>query len=196
MRFDPHSHGASRYDREAADAYHTIDPMCVETLLSVFPRFGDNSKILEPCAGRGHIVKALRDAGHTVVAQDLFAHDNPIIDDITPGQDVFDISSLAGFTHVVTNLPYNLQDKILKHLLPIAARDQVMVLTLTRAAWHLGASKRKQLVHRNPYFAGIVTLPRRPWWSDDRKAAPRFEFSWNIWESRPRGGYPFIIYPK
>lgn len=195
MRSDPHSHGASHYVREAADAYHTIDPMCVETLLKAWP-IDDYASIMEPCAGRGHIAQALIAAGHEVQAQDLHAHADPVMQGIKSNADAFDITSLAGFTHLITNFPYNLQDKMLAHLLPIAARDGVRVATLTRAAWHLGASKRKDLVHNNPYFAGIITLPRRPWWTEDRKAAPRFEFCWNIWDCRPRGARPFIIYPK
>jgi hypothetical protein len=186
--------GASRYEREDFDAYHTVDPMCLDALLAAIPIHRD-WRILEPAAGRGHLVKGLRDAGYRVDARDLIAHPDPLVDDIATGRNIMEIATLAGYDAVITNLPYNEQDALLAHLLPMAERRGVLVATLTRAPWHI-AKKRRALVHEHPNFEGIVMLPRRPWWSDERKAAPRHEFCWNVWGASPRCSlHPVIYYP-
>jgi hypothetical protein len=79
------------------------------------------------------LVSELRRLGFEVNAADLYAHEDPLVSDIATGVDVFDLESLRGYRSVVTNLPYGLQDAILKHLLPIAARDGCRVATLAHA---------------------------------------------------------------
>jgi hypothetical protein len=187
--------GAATYERLPLDKYFTVDPVCLAALLDTGVLNGA-SRIIEPAAGIGHLVEGLRGVGYTVEAQDIVAHPDPIVDDIIAPRSITEIDSLAGFDAVVTNLPYDTQDVLLKHLLPIAHRDGAMVCTLTRAAWHMAKARRK-LVHEDPYFLGVAHLPRRPWWSENRVASPRFEFVWNIWGAEKRQGErPVIFYPR
>jgi|SRR6478752_574596 len=193
--FDPVMVGPSKFERYSKDAYFTLDaPMCIDALIDAVG-FGPN--VLEPAAGRGHLVVELKGYGLSVTATDLHAF-KPIADDldIRTGYDLMAIDGLAGYDAIVTNLPYDQQDAMLRHLLPIAHRDQCAVAVLTRAAWHL-PKRRRALVHTDRYFQGVVTLPRRPWWSEDRSSAPRHDFVWCVWGSKPRGpGYhPEIFYP-
>jgi hypothetical protein len=194
-RADPKMLGASGFERIDADAYFTLDAsMCVEALLRAFP-LPPGIKIYEPAAGRGHLVQELREHGYDVTASDLLAHPDPLIDDIGTGLNILQIDDLSHYDIVITNLPYNTQDRLLQHLLPIAARDKTMVATLTRAPWHLAAS-RSGLVHYNKHFHGVVHLPRRPWWSEDRTSSPRHDFVWNLWTATPRlSQHPTIHYP-
>lgn len=196
MRNDPAMLGAAVNPRIPLDAYFTVDAdMCVKALVDAVPGLKKPGvRVLEPAAGMGHLALALyRQGVRDIVASDIMAYPNPLLKNIqTVG--IEKITSLKGFTHVVTNLPYDQQDKLLQHLLPIAARDGVTVMILTRAAWH-HAKRRKKLVHTNPNFAGIVHLPRRPWWSDERKSSPRHDFIWNIWGPQPMPTPPLIFYP-
>ena len=191
MRSDPVMVGASKFEREDFDAYFTIDPMCIEALCtSVRIPPGD---ILEPAAGRGHLVSELRMRNRSVVARDLVKHENPLVDDIAAGHNILDMKSLIGFGALITNLPYQTQDKLLEHILPIAARDKCMVAILTRAAWPI-AQRRSDLVHHNKNFHGIVHLPRRPWWSEVRTSSPRHDFVWCIWDAEPRQSERATLY--
>src|ERR1700722_17460572 len=88
--------------------------------------------ILEPRAGRGHMVRHLRYLGFVVLGVDLFAYADSLVPDMKTGVDIFDLESLAGYRFIVTNLPYREQAPILAHLLPIAARDGVRVAALSR----------------------------------------------------------------
>jgi hypothetical protein len=181
----------SRFARVENDKYLTIDadwiiPALCRTVYITGP-------ILEPCAGRGHMVVELRALGHKVDAADLYAHPGPLIPDIVTGIDVLERKSLAGYRYLVTNLPYQDQDEILAHVLPIAARDGCRVVVLARSEWS-SAKTRSRLVHGNPCFAGEVCLTKRPEWVRPAIASPRHWFSFFCWGWRPRarGQDPFL----
>lgn len=199
MRNDPAMLGASSFERLELDSYFTLDAeMAVQALLDtglLNPRL---DRILEPAAGRGHLVAELRRRGFTVAATDIVAHGDPLVPDIAAGVDLAGITEdvLRPHSAVVTNLPYDTQDELLERLLRAAHRVGVTVATLTRASWHIAAA-RKSLVHDNPYFLGVAHLPRRPWWSAERTASPRHEFVWCIWSGQPRTTRrPAIFYPR
>jgi hypothetical protein len=173
----------SRFERFGNDEYLTIDAYWIAPAL--IRAFGLEGPILEPCAGRGHLVVELRVLGFEVHAADLFPYPDPLVDDIAIGTDVFNIDSLAGYSFVVTNLPYKDQNAMLRRLLPIAARDGCHVAVLTRSEW-ASAARRRALVHTNLYFAGEVRLTKRPVWVRPVIKAPRHYFSWLIWSPEPR----------
>ena len=123
----------TRWNRAANDAYFTIDaPWIIPALLSkvkiVVP-------VLEPAAGVGHLVRELRRGyGLEVIANDLYAYEEPLVPDIGV-RDIQTIDSLQGFKFVITNLPYRDQDKLGAHLVALGARDGCGVALLTRAEW-------------------------------------------------------------
>ena len=173
----------SRFERFDQDEYFTIDAgWIIPALCCAVPVKGP---ILEPCAGRGHMVRELRELGFVVRGADLYAHADALVPDIKSGADVFDLKSLAGYRFIVTNLPYREQAAILAHLLPIAARDGVRVAVLARSEWS-SAAARRALIHENAQFAGEVRLTKRPEWVRPAIASPRHWFSWFVWSSEPR----------
>ena len=181
----------SRFERFERDEYFTIDADWIIPALLRAVRI--EGPIFEPCAGRGHLVVELRALGFEVDAADLFPYPDPLVPDITIEADVFDIDSLDGYQFVVTNLPYETQNTILAHLLPIAARDGCSVATLARSEWR-SAKDRGALVHDNPRFLGEVALTKRPVWVRPVKKSPRHWFSFFCWSARPRaaGQDPFL----
>jgi hypothetical protein len=173
----------SRFERFDADGCFTIDADWIIPALCRAVRM--EGPILEPCAGRGHMVVDLCALGLTVHAADLFAYADPLVPDLPTGVNVFKLKSLAGYRFVVTNLPYRAQDAILSHVLPIAARDGCYISVLARSEWS-SAKARRTLVHDNPRFAGEVVLTKRPVWVRPPIASPRHWFSWFVWSPKPR----------
>jgi hypothetical protein len=173
----------TRFERFECDGYFTLDADWI--VLALCRAVKVEGLILEPCAGRGHMVYALRALGFTVRAADLYPYEAPLVPDITVGADVFELQSLAGYHFVVTNLPYREQAAILAHLLPIAARDGAHVAVLARSEWS-SAKTRRALVHENARFAGEVRLTKRPEWVRPAIASPRHWFSWFVWSPEPR----------
>jgi hypothetical protein len=173
----------SRFERLERDGYFTIDSDWIIPALCRAVRV--EGPILEPCAGRGHMVRELRKLGYVVHAADLYAYADTLVPDTKTGADVLDLKSLAGYRFIVTNLPYREQAAILAHLLPIAARDGVSVAVLARSEWS-SAAARRALIHENAQFAGEVRLTKRPEWVRPAIASPRHWFSWFVWSSEPR----------
>jgi hypothetical protein len=118
-------------------AYFTIDaPWVIPALLSKVKIVGP---VLEPAAGAGHLVRELRRGyGLEVIASDLHAYEEPLIPDIV----ICDLRSLAlnGFQWVITNLPYQEQDKLAAHLVALGAREGCSIALLTRAEWIVAGS--------------------------------------------------------
>ena len=173
----------SRFKRLDLAEYFTIDAGWIIPALCCAVQV--EGPILEPCAGRGHMVRELRALGFDVRAADLHAYPDSLVPDIKTGADIFELKSLADYRFVVTNLPYREQAAILAHLLPIAARSGAHVAVLARSEWS-SAKARRALVHENPWFAGEVRLTKRPEWVRPAIASPRHWFSWFVWSSEPR----------
>jgi hypothetical protein len=179
------------YARVEADAYFTLDaPWIVPALLDHVPISG---RVLEPAAGRGHLVRELRAQGLEVAAADLHVHEHPLVDLIEIGLDVRNLRSLSPYSWLITNFPYKLQDEILHRLLPIAARDQCGLAILTRHQW-LCAQRRRDIVHEHPNFAGQIVLTSRPVWIEGTRGGAKEDYTWCIWwpEPRPARVAPFL----
>jgi hypothetical protein len=185
----------SRFARIERDGYFTIDADWIVPALCRAVHV--EGPILEPCAGRGHMVVELRTLGFEVDAADLYEYEDPLVTEIVTGADVFDLDSLSGYRFVVTNLPYEDQVAILAHILPIAARDGCSVAALARSEWR-SAQRRSELVHDNPRFAGEVVLTKRPIWVRPVIKSPRHWFSWYVWSAVPRASDrdPFLRFAK
>jgi hypothetical protein len=149
----------TRFERFAVDDYFTNDAHWI--VRALLHSTAIVSPILEFAAGLGHIVVELGRSGFTVVASDLYAHPNPLIDDIATGVDIFDLDSLVAYRWVVTNLPYREQGEILRHILAIAARDGCSVAILARSEWR-SAGDSRALIHANSHFAREIALKSGP----------------------------------
>ena len=97
----------SRFERFERDGYCTLDADWIIPALCRAVQV--EGPILEPCAGRGHMVRELRALGFVVRGADLFAYADSLVPDIKTGADIFELKSLADYRFVVTNLPYREQ---------------------------------------------------------------------------------------
>jgi hypothetical protein len=92
----------SRFKRFDRDEYFTIDAGWIIPALCCAVQV--EGPILEPCAGRGHMVRELRAHSFVVRGADLYAYADPLVPAIVTGADIFDLKSLAGCRFIVTNL--------------------------------------------------------------------------------------------
>jgi hypothetical protein len=182
------------YDRLPGDAYFTLEaPWIVPALLNHVRIAG---RVLEPCAGRGHLVAELRKRGLEVAARDLVAHEDPLVGDIETPLDMDAITSLAGFDWVVTNPPFTRLDERVGHLLRLCVRDNCNLALLLRQEW-TAPERRGALIHDNPNFAGMIILTARSRWIEDRsKDSPRHHFVWAVWTAAQRaaGGRTWLMF--
>lgn len=183
----------STFERLDRDGYHTIEAdWILSALLKNAPVAG---RVLEPAAGRGHLVVELRKHGLEVTARDLHAHPDPLIDDIEVPCDLDGLASLEGFDWLVTNLPFTDLDRRIARLLELCVRDGVGLAVLARLEW-LPPAKRAALVHQHRHLTSIVMLTRRPRWIEGPGLSPRHNFCWIVWSARPRpaSAHPSVFF--
>ena len=134
----------------------------------------------------------LKRAGLIVDSFDIRAYENPLVPDIGLG-DIRKLESLAGFSWVVTNLPYGDLEELAEILVKLGTRDRCNVALLVHAEWPI-AKARRSLIQSHPWFHGIVQLTSRPRWVERTKdsGSPRHNFCWCVWGVQPRQGDAWI----
>jgi hypothetical protein len=165
------------------DMYET-PPIAVEALLhpETLPL-----TVWEPAAGRGAIVSALRDRGHTVIASDIFNYGFPldfVADFLTT------LLPPKGCGAIVTNPPYQIATEFIRHALDLVPR----VYLLLRLAF-LESIRRTEILEQRGLARVLVfrrRLPRmhRDSW-DGPRASSAIPFAWVCWRRDHRG--PAIV---
>jgi hypothetical protein len=129
----------SRFARREGDGYLTLDaPWIVPALLSALTVEGP---VLEPAAGRGHLLLTLKHAGLAVTSLYL--------------RRIRALTSLKGFAWTITNLPYCDLGALAEWLIDLHARDRRATALLVRAE-SIVPRARRALVHAHPHFAGVL----------------------------------------
>lgn len=122
----------AKNERDPNDFYAT-DPTALNVLLDS-NKIELSHKVLEPCAGLGHLSKRLKERGHEVISWDIIQRDFPLdwVGDFTTNENI------PQDCDILTNPPFDL-------ILPIA----------THALKHLGDSHRLILFLKIQSLEGI-----------------------------------------
>lgn len=172
------AHGEAGYPREAFDFYPT-EPWVTRALCQAV-RFGagpgvGRTWILEPACGDGRMVDELRYAGYWVDASDLADHGVG-----KTGVDFLTAKPEQEYAAIVTNPPFgSLARRFIVCALELMRPQRGMVAMLQRHDFD--APKTNWPLFKPPYAMKLI-LPRRPRWSDEDKASPRFPYAWYIWD--------------
>ena len=179
--------GESKYERINNDAYWTPE-WCTQVLLD---NIKFNQCIWEPACGKGNISKILEENNYLVWSSDL--NDYNFGDKNLNFFTVTDNKNWKYFRDIITNPPYNKAEEFVKHAIKLTQEDAGKVAMLLRNEWD-SASSRTYLFTNKLFYAKLV-LTKRPNWTEDRKASPRHNFSWFIWDWKYEGE-PKILYQK
>lgn len=178
--------------RIAHDNYPT-PAWCVHRLLDVVSL--PNSDWLEPCAGDGAIIRAVRDARllpDSWTAVELREECREALLPLADQVAIADFLSWAPtctsappFAVAITNPPYSLARQIIDACLPIA-RYTVMLLRLN----FLGSAARCEWWRSMPRMPDIYVLPNRPSFCRNEKghaATDACEYGWYVWGPESSG---------
>jgi hypothetical protein len=154
------------------DLYETPS-VAVEALLRVeqLPH-----RIWEPAAGKGAIVRVLRDQGHAVIASDIFDYGGlHFVGDFLAQEQL-----PVGCEAIVTNPPYQIAEAFAAHALELAP----LVILLLRLAF-LESERRCGILEgrglaRVHVFRKRLPMMHRDQWAG-RKANSGMAFGWFIW---------------
>jgi hypothetical protein len=164
--------GQHSYKERGSDLYET--PACAtEALLRVESLPG---AVLEPACGPGAIVKVLKAHGHSVHAYDVmdYGWGHLVADFLTS-------HPIAYPSAIVTNPPYQLAEKFVRH----ALRCCPLVIMLLRLAFLESVRRTDILEHsglaRIHLFRNRLPMMHRAGW-DGPKASSAMPFAWFVWE--------------
>jgi hypothetical protein len=172
--------------RNDRDYYET--PLWMTASLLQNQPIRQDALILEPCAGDGAIVRALRASGYRfVVTNDIDTrHATDLHGDAT-GLDLWEHSALAAVDWVITNPPFSIAFPIL---------EQAQLLANVGVAMLLRKTFVEPTAQRGPWFARhpptrVIGEPRHTFRG---KGSDSCASDWFIWEREPdRSLKPFII---
>lgn len=172
--------------RKENDFYPT-PAVVIETFLDNY-HIGDNgeiTKILEPCAGNGNIIKALQERGYTSIkAVELRKEEAENLNNML-GYGNFAIADfltlnpkhIGDIDVVITNPPFSLAMEFLQKSLEIV-KDDGKVILLLRLGF-LASRKRFGFMRENPPTEMYV-LNQRP--SFTGKGTDAQEYAWFVWD--------------
>ena len=171
--------GQHPHAERGLDLYET-PPIAVEALLAVekLPHW-----IWEPAAGRGAIVKVLRDRGHAVIASDIVDYGFPLH---FVGDFLLLTRAPVGCEAIVTNAPFKIIGKFTQHALDLVPR----VYLLCRLAFLETVRRTDVLEHRGlvriHVFRKRLPMMHRDGWTGKRSSSA-IAFAWFVWVRGHRG---------
>jgi hypothetical protein len=139
--------------------------------------------VWEPAAGRGAIVRVLRDRGHAVIASDLIDYGFPlhfVADFLTQKK------APVGTELILTNPPFKIIGPFIKHALDLCPN----VIMLARLAL-LETTRRTEILERRGLarvhvFRRRLPMMHRDGWTGKR-ASSAIPFAWFVWNRGHRG---------
>jgi hypothetical protein len=163
----------SRADR-GKDLYET--PTCATEALLRAEQLPHT--IFEAAAGRGAIVKVLRDRGHAVIASDIIQRDFPlhfVADFLTRTQ------APAGCECILTNPPFGIINEFIAHALDLAPRVIMLApLSLMASARRAEIMERRGLARIHVFAERLPFMHRADWTGP--KASNAINHAWFVWD--------------
>lgn len=182
------------YKRRERDWYPT-PAWCVDALAEFYSFAG--CTILEPAAGDGAMIDALEAHGATVYGEDI----HPLRDDIAKAdwferEDCQYTETILGgkaqkvnrFDYVITNPPYDKAGEFIRHALEISNSKTIFAFLL-RNEFDC-AKSRHDLFSDGNWFIHKIVLTKRPYWTFERKASPRHNYAWYLFNRAVTDGIP------
>lgn len=178
----------SGYNRNRLDRYWTNPWMTNELFKHV--RMYIPTAVWEPAAGRGDMSHALAMNSCEVYSSDIdmSEFDYPMV----PQREIsfFDAYEVPELEDgpcqaIITNPPYNIADKFIRHGLSFFDQGVRFMAMLMRSEFNSGKT-RADLFGECPHYMGELVLTTRPRWDygdpdAPETAAPRHNFSWFMW---------------
>jgi len=133
--------------------------------------------VLEPSAGRGAIVRQLRQHGLQVRSYDLYDHGAEPNLGIETGVDFLSMTSMSGCRSIVMNPPFRDSEAHVRHALRLAAGRTLAVLL--RMTWIAAKGRADLLKHcHTAIIAGRLKM--LPPGAQDRGHGGTTDFAWFI----------------
>jgi hypothetical protein len=177
------SHGEAGYARRPLDAYFT-EPWVTRALIAAVDfHLPDHPEavVWEPACGDGRMAKPLRDAGYRICASDIadWGYGRHSVDFLAASSEL--LAGCARPAAIITNPPFDQAVLFIGRALQLTKPLLGKVAILQRHEFDAPAKNHPLFT---PPFAAKLVLHKRPRWSDEDKASPRFPYAWYLWDWR------------
>lgn len=172
--------GNHKGTRQQNDFYPT-HPDCTHALLKLELQHIRKKKVLEPCCGDGAISKILTGLGIETVSRDLIDRG---FGDV--GEDFLTSTDNGGCDALITNPPYALAEKFIRHGFEVMG-VKYMAMLVKSQFWH--AKSRQQLFIDHPPST-IYFMSWRPDFLG--LGAPTMDFIWTVWRDDHVGPTTYV----
>ena len=170
-------------ERKPYDFYATpID--CVENFINNYGVDRIKGNILEPSAGNGNVIQALRQKKVQGIITALEIRDeerdslNRLSDKVIIGN-FLDWKADKNYDVIIGNPPYTFAREFIEKCFKIG-KENTVIIKLLRTAF-LESKSRYEFWQRHP-LSGLYTLSKRP--SFTGKGSDATSYSWFIWDNR------------
>lgn len=170
-------------ERKPHDFYATpVD--CVENFINNYGIDRIKGNILEPSAGNGNVIQALREkkVQGTITALELRAEERDSLTQISDKVIIADFLKWEAdkdYDVIIGNPPYTYAREFIEKCFKIA-NDNTVIIMLLRTAF-LESKSRYEFWQQHP-LSGLYTLSKRP--SFTGKGSDATSYSWFIWDNR------------
>jgi hypothetical protein len=180
----------SEYARQERESYETPRWVTLALLPHIPARI---SRIWEPAAGTGQMVRALAERPNTIVlASDLVGSPNVAPHDFLSGS-----AAPIGESCIVTNPPFQQAQRFIERALELTHRNQGFVAMLLRADFDHAKGRSHLFANCRAFSKKLVLTKRIVWFVDPLtgkpKASPSENHVWILWDHTHRGP-PTIAY--
>jgi hypothetical protein len=135
-------------------------------------------RIWEPAAGRGAIVRVLRDRGHAVIANDIVDYGFPLH---TVGDFLKTTAMPAGCSCILTNPPFNIVEPFVTHALELSPRVIMLLrLAFLESERRCGILENRGLARVHVFRKRLPMMHRDQWVGN--KTNSGMAFAWMVWD--------------
>jgi hypothetical protein len=166
----------SGYERKERDSYETPEWVTLALVPHIPKRI---TKIYEPAAGSGKMVRALEGAGYFVEA-----------DDIAKDRDFLKHDKRVGHSAIITNPPYVHAQEFCEMAIALTCQNGFVAMLLRTDFDH---AKSRARLFGSPRFAKKLVLRERIRWIDGSTGSPSFNHAWFMWDWH-HSGAPVLAY--
>ena len=176
-----HISATNRGSKRIESDFYATPKETIENFLDNYPTISFQN-VLEPCAGNGSIVKALRNYGrHLSITSNEIREEEIInlktISEFVYNEDFLTFVPKIPYGTIITNPPFSIAQQIIEHCFEIANKETEIIMLLRLA--FLESKKRHDFWQKHPVNK-LYVLSERPSFTGHGTDATAY--AWFVWD--------------
>lgn len=177
--------GAKHYGKRESNDFYATPTKAVTMLMNSFNELNPSFTVMDPCVGKGHVLKPFRDAGYNVLGKDLIGRTDYFDQTIIyPGNNNFlEDTSVYHNTNIITNPPYEFCKEFAEKAIQLIDQDAFVIMLLK--IQFLETKARYELFKKYPpkyVYVFVNRIGCIPGGENDQSQSSAICYAWYIWQ--------------